>query len=81
MERLQAEHAAAEEERARREEQLMLTHERKVLEMERLERHLEVRSNIHSHIFVFAFCILKPMIRLLLRSPLCTGWLRLCYVD
>ena len=56
MERLQAEHAAAEEERARREEQLMLTHERKVLEMERLERHLEV-CNIHTHLFVFAFCI------------------------
>lgn len=36
------EHAAAEEERARKEEQLILTHERKVLEMERLERHLEV---------------------------------------
>ena len=54
---MQAEHAAAEEERARREEQLMLTHERKVLEMERLERHLEVSSNIHTHLFVFAFCI------------------------
>ena len=53
---MQAEHAAAEEERARREEQLMLTHERKVLEMERLERHLEV-CHIHFHIFVFAFCI------------------------
>ena len=39
---MKEENAAAEEERARKEEQLMLTHERKVLEMERLERHLQV---------------------------------------
>lgn len=42
MERLKEEHAAAEEERIRKEEQLMLTHERKVLEMERLDRHMQV---------------------------------------
>lgn len=47
LERLRKEHAAAEEERVRKEEQLTLTHERKVLEMERLERHMQVRVCLH----------------------------------